>query len=167
MKYTVVYTPEAGRWNVEVPSVPGCVTWGRSLAAARRNAREAIAAIAASEGRDADRIEREAELQEEFRLPWHVRSAYERHRYERERLAEQEQRAARATQDAVRDLLREGLSVRDVGDLLGFSHQRIQQIKDASKRGARPIRVIDPFAKSKAVPKSSVRPRARRAAADA
>ena len=41
--YTVVLTPETGGgFTVTVPALPGCISYGRDLDAAKRNAREAI-----------------------------------------------------------------------------------------------------------------------------
>ena len=42
-QYTVILTPEPdGGFTVTVPALPGCVTDGEDLDAAKRNAREAI-----------------------------------------------------------------------------------------------------------------------------
>jgi predicted RNase H-like HicB family nuclease len=43
-EYTVLLTPdeETGYFVVEVPALPGCVTQGKNLAEAKKNAREAI-----------------------------------------------------------------------------------------------------------------------------
>ena len=44
-KFTVVFKPEKGQkdvYNVYVPALPGCYTFGESLAEARYNIREAI-----------------------------------------------------------------------------------------------------------------------------
>ncbi|MBI2395758.1 MAG: type II toxin-antitoxin system HicB family antitoxin [Deltaproteobacteria bacterium] len=132
MKYRTIFTPEAGSWNVEVPDVAGCVTWGRSLSEARRNAREAIAAIAASEGRDAEHVEARAELVEELALPARTRHAVDKARAARRAAAEAERLALETTSAAVAGLTRAGLSTRDVGELLGLSHQRVQQLKSAA-----------------------------------
>ena len=44
MKYAVVisYDPEEEVYNVDVPSLAGCHTWGRTKREAIRNAREAV-----------------------------------------------------------------------------------------------------------------------------
>lgn len=130
MKYRVVFSPEGGRWNVAVPKLRGCVTWGRSLSAARRHAREAIAAIAAAEGRDAAKVERETELEEVIALPARADKELREALGARDVADAAASRAAVATADAVRALAAAGLSVRDIGDLLGLSHQRIQQLKE-------------------------------------
>ncbi len=45
MRYSVVLDPEedGGAWNVTVPALPGCFTWGATVEEALVNAREAIA----------------------------------------------------------------------------------------------------------------------------
>ena len=43
LKYTVIYTPEPeGGFTVTVPSLPGCVTYGRNLQEAEKMVEEAI-----------------------------------------------------------------------------------------------------------------------------
>jgi predicted RNase H-like HicB family nuclease len=42
MRQVVVYQGEDGGWVAEVPSLPGCVTQGKTREEAIRNAREAI-----------------------------------------------------------------------------------------------------------------------------
>lgn len=45
MRYTIVLTPEAdgSAYNVTVPAMPGCLTWGATVEDAIAYAREAIA----------------------------------------------------------------------------------------------------------------------------
>lgn len=128
-KFTVVYEPDDGGWHAEIFEVSGCHTWGRSLAAARKNIREALSACAHA-FKDADRVAREAELVDDVRLPKRVSGAVKACRKARERLEAEESRSQNATREAVRALVDEaGMSVRDAGELLGLSHQRIQQLK--------------------------------------
>lgn len=43
LKYTVIYTPEQeGGFTVTVPSLPGCVTYGKDLNEAEEMAKDAI-----------------------------------------------------------------------------------------------------------------------------
>lgn len=43
LKYTVIYTPEPeGGFTVTVPSLPGCVTYGRDLIEAKKMVKDAI-----------------------------------------------------------------------------------------------------------------------------
>lgn len=43
MEFMVILTPESGVYNVTVPALPGCFTWGADREEALTNAREAIA----------------------------------------------------------------------------------------------------------------------------
>lgn len=45
MRYSVVLDPEedGSAWNVTVPALPGCFTWGATVEEALAHAREAIA----------------------------------------------------------------------------------------------------------------------------
>ena len=136
MKYRVVLSPEGGKWNAEVPKLPGCVTWGRSLGETRRNVREAIAALAAADGADAARVEREAELVEELALPARAMKKLDAARDARAAAEAADAHAATATLAAIASLLDAGLSTRDIGELLALSHQRVQQLKEVP----RPVR---------------------------
>jgi methyltransferase (TIGR00027 family) len=71
----------------------------------------------------------ELNLVEDIRLPAPVRASLELARQEREHAQAAQETAAGATRDAVRALVRDGrLSVRDAADVLGLSHQRVQQL---------------------------------------
>jgi len=50
-RYTVVLTPEldGSAWNVVVPALPGCRTWGESVEHALAMARDAISVYLADE----------------------------------------------------------------------------------------------------------------------
>lgn len=48
MRYTVVVTPEDGRFVVRVPALPGCFSQGRTVDQALARAQEAIAGHVAS-----------------------------------------------------------------------------------------------------------------------
>jgi hypothetical protein len=105
----------------------GCHTYGRSLEQARRRLREALALWVD----DADR----AELRFDVRLPVGTKDRLAKVRAVRERSARAQREASQALRDAAADLTgRLGLSRRDAAELLGISHQRIQQL--LSSRGA-------------------------------
>lgn len=118
---------ESGAWIVSVPAVRGCHTYGRSLVEARRRIREALALWV----KDADK----AELEEEVRLPARARQALNRTRAVRARAEAEGERAQGATVETARMLTRElKLGVRDAGELLGVSFQRVHQLlADESK----------------------------------
>ena len=130
--FTVVLTPENGKWNAEVPDASGAITWGRSLSEARRNAIEAIEALAISEGRKAPRVT----LQDDIRLPARAAKVTAKAREARRVLEEAQEQSNAATARAVAELTSVGLSVRDVGNLLGISHQRVAQIIESASKKA-------------------------------
>src|SRR5262249_60320859 len=93
--------------------------------------REALALALADE-----ETARRAKLIEEVKLPADARRALKRAREARRRLDAEVGRAQASTAVAVGKLIRKvGLSVRDAGELLGLSHQRVQQLV---QRGAEP-----------------------------
>lgn len=123
--YRVIYElDESGHWIATVPAVKGCHSYGRSINEARERVREALGLFV----RDADR----ARLVDDIRLPANVRTLLVRQRVARSR-AEREQQRARAVVARAVLALTEGLklSVRDAGELLGLSHQRVQQLREA------------------------------------
>ena len=119
--YDVVYErDEDGWWAACVASVRGCRTQGRSLAQARERIREALSLFV----KDAHR----AELRDRVVLPAEVRRQVDRQLRLRASLEEEQRQLQESTQGAVRHLVGHGLSVRDVGELLGLSHQRVHQL---------------------------------------
>lgn len=125
--YRVVYErDESGHWIVTVPSVRGCHSYGRSIKEARTRIREALGLFVRGAGK--------ARLVDDIRLPAGTRRLLARQRGARQR-AELEQARARAiVSKAVAALTEElGLSVRDAGELLGLSHQRVQQLSEAAE----------------------------------
>ncbi len=120
--YRVVFErDESGAWIAQVPRVRGCHTYGRTLEQARRRIREALALWV----EDAASVE----FAEEVRLPTEARDAIKRSRQARKaaeaRRIDAQVVTAEAAQALVGDLQ---LSVRDAGELLGLSHQRVQQL---------------------------------------
>jgi predicted RNase H-like HicB family nuclease len=110
-----------GWWVAAVPGIRGCHTQGRTLAQARRRIREALSLFV----QDSE----SAELIDAVRLPPHVRRALVRSESARARVDNQKTVAKETMNDAVRLLTQDfGLSVRDAAELLGVSHQRVQQL---------------------------------------
>jgi len=121
--YTAVFErDDEGYWLVELAEEPRVHTYGRTLAKARVHIRDATALW--FEVDPAAVV-----LVEDVRLPHPVRASVDRARGERARAQELQQAAAGATREAARALVGEGhLSVRDAADVLGLSHQRVQQL---------------------------------------
>lgn len=134
--YRVIYErDEAGWWIARVARVPGCVTQGRTVAEARRRIREALDLFM----RNASRVP----LLDDVRLPASARRALGQLERAERRLEQAAMAAARGRVAAAQALtgppLR--LSVRDAAEVLGLSHQRVQQLKGASRtRRRRPAR---------------------------
>jgi len=124
--YTVHYErDESGWWVAQVKEAPAAITQGRTIAEARRRIREALALAL-----DDDRAAERAKLVDDVRLPADVLRAVKTLWAYRAQLEKDQQLVAKATDDAAFKLLEKvGLSVRDTGELLGLSHQRIQQLK--------------------------------------
>ena len=127
MTYTVdLQRDEAGWWVASVRDVPGCHTQGRSIRQSLSRVREALAACA---GHDvpADALEPRVHLESE------ARRAVSRYESACRRLERDQEAARAATAEAVEKLVGGlSLSVRDAGDVLGLSHQRVNQLTKSS-----------------------------------
>ena len=112
---------ESGAWIARVVGLRGCHTHGRTLEQARRRVREALALWA----EDADT----AELEEEICLPAPARAAIRESKDARHTADRQRRSAQVATAEAARLLVEElELGLRDAGELLDLSYQRVQQL---------------------------------------
>ncbi|MGH2547356.1 MAG: type II toxin-antitoxin system HicB family antitoxin [Actinomycetota bacterium] len=131
MSYTVrIERDETGAWVARVPEVPGCHTYGRSLRQAKRRIREALSLWVP----DADR----AELSFDVRLPPATARSVAKARSARESADRAQREALDVTRHTATELTRSfRLSVRDAAELLGVSHQRIQQLLVAAGRTRR------------------------------
>ena len=110
-----------GAWLAQVPSVPGCHTYGRSIEQAMNRIREALS-LWVDDAATAD-------LQSDIRLSEPARSNVRRVRSARDRAQRAEEDAHALLAETVRELTRnEGWSVRDVAGVIGLSPQRIHQI---------------------------------------
>ncbi|MGH3445007.1 MAG: type II toxin-antitoxin system HicB family antitoxin [Nocardioidaceae bacterium] len=120
-RYVAIYDrePDSDAWLVHIDGLPGCQTYGRSLRQASERIREALAVWL---DRDPETLTIIDRLPEELEA-MAQRVARRRVQADRAGAAAQE-----ATAEAVRELAEKGLSRRDAADLLGISHQRVQQL---------------------------------------
>jgi predicted RNase H-like HicB family nuclease len=127
-EYKVVYDrDESGTWTAKVPSVPGCHSYGRTIEQARERVREALDLWV----RDAST----AYLVDEVRLPARLRASVTRARVARKKAEQQNERAQRTAAQAATELTRDlRVSLRDAGEVLGLSRQRIQQLTAGKSR---------------------------------
>jgi predicted RNase H-like HicB family nuclease len=126
----VVYEPDGSGWHVFIPEVQGCRSHGRSIAEARKNIRAALA-LCDEEIANAARVARSAQFVEEVRVPKAARKAVDRAREAREEAALKEAEALKSAAHGAKALQRAGFSLRDAGELLGLSHQRVKQLIEA------------------------------------
>jgi predicted RNase H-like HicB family nuclease len=119
--YVAVYErdPESDAWLVHIRGIAGCQTYGRSLRQAEDRIREALAVWLDC---DVDHLEIANEWPSE--LDDVAQSVSEA----RDEASDATRRAAAATVKAAKRLDRMGLSRRDAADILGISHQRVQQL---------------------------------------
>jgi predicted RNase H-like HicB family nuclease len=123
--YVAVYErdPEVNAWNVSIKGLAGCQTYGRSLRQAQGRIREALAVWLDAEPDS---------LQIRDQLPASLTAVADGVARARRNLAVAGAKAQQETAEAVRRLTDLGLSRRDAAELLGLSHQRVQQVLEAS-----------------------------------
>jgi len=119
--YVAVYEHDADDdvWLVHIKDVDGCQTYGRSIRQAEARIREALAAWL---DKEPDSLTITPELPMDIAL---LASGVSQARYAAERAGAD---AQRATAEAVQRLTKMGLSRRDAAEVLGISHQRVQQL---------------------------------------
>jgi predicted RNase H-like HicB family nuclease len=110
-------------WNVRIEGLVGCQTYGRSLRQAQHRIREALALWL---DRDPDSLTIRDQLPRELA---EVAQRVNQARAEAERAGTNAQKQVAR---AARTLTERGLSRRDAAELLGLSHQRVQQLLEAS-----------------------------------
>lgn len=126
-RYTVRYErDETGWWSGEIKEVQGCRTQGRTIAQVRRRIREALGLFV--------RGARTAPLVDDVVLPAPARRTLASYHQARVKADRETARAQASTLQAVRLLTKRlGLSTRDASEILGLSHQRIQQLAQSHR----------------------------------
>lgn len=111
--------PEDDAWLVDIPALSGCHTYGRTLEQARERTREAVLLF----------VRRgEFEIVDDVRLPAALRRRVDRARRARLQAEAQQSEAQKELAAATSSLKRAGLSLRDAGEVLGLSRQRVHQL---------------------------------------
>jgi predicted RNase H-like HicB family nuclease len=106
-------------WLVHIKDLEGCQTYGRTIRQAAARIREALAAWL---NKNPEELVITSELPRDVAL---LASKVSRARDDAERAGS---KAQEATIEAARRLAEMGVSRRDAADLLGISHQRVQQL---------------------------------------
>jgi len=120
--YRAVFEREPDRrWTVRIPDVPGCHSYGRTIAQARERIREAL-------GMFVDHADT-AEIEDDIRLPKSVYRQVQAAKQLREKVTKEEREMVAAQRKAVYAIRRLNLGHRDAGQLLGVSFQRIHQLE--------------------------------------
>jgi predicted RNase H-like HicB family nuclease len=126
MTYTAVYERDPdGRWVVEIPQVPGCHSYGRTIDQARERVQEAL-------GLFVDDAEH-AEIKDDVRLPESLRRQLQTMQQLRAKAAKGEVDVRKAQLKTLAALKKLKLGHRDTGRLLGVSFQRVHQLLTQSE----------------------------------
>jgi predicted RNase H-like HicB family nuclease len=121
-RYVAVHErDESGRWLVHVRGLRGCQTYGRTIAQAKERIKEALEVFL-------NRNIADGELLHRIELPMDIRTLVRVHWTARTKAEHEAQRAQKALRQAAKKLIEAHVSVRDAGDLLGLSHQRVHQV---------------------------------------
>jgi predicted RNase H-like HicB family nuclease len=141
----VVFERDGAGWHVYIPAVQGCRSDGRSINEARKNIREALAV--SLEGPNADKVAEAVVFDEEFRGgSGKLRAALAAAVGTRD-AAERLEAARKAFEGVLgsvaKQVVDEGLSYRDAGDLLGVSHEHAKKL---SKKRLAVTLTVDEFA---------------------
>lgn len=126
MRITALAQRSGSWWAVEVPEIPGLFTQAKRLDQVTEMVRDAAAALT---GKPEDEFE--VEIAVHINEP--VDSVVEAAKAAAKTLAEVQAKASDASRQAAATLSDEGLTVREVGEVLGVSHQRAHQLISAAK----------------------------------
>ena len=124
--YRVLLTQQDGVWLIEGVDLQGVRSFGRTVTDAASNIREAIAA--------AEDLEEWSELELLYTLDDPAATvALQEFRQADKAEAKASAERERALSQVVGTLRSQGMSYRDIGTVIGFSHQRVAQL-DAQAR---------------------------------
>ncbi len=123
VQYVATYTHDDRAWIVQFHD-PDIATFGRTLAAAKRYARSALAVHLEVD----DLSTAGVEVIDDVRLPAAVAEEVGRLVERRSTVENLRTEVAQSTRQAAADLRRLGFSTRDVGEILGISGARVAQI---------------------------------------
>jgi predicted RNase H-like HicB family nuclease len=127
--YVATYEFDGRAWIVQFRDL-GIATFGRTLAAAKRYARSALAVHLEVASLDAAGVG----IVDDVCLPGEIGDEISRLADQRSKADALRAEVASATRTAAADLRRLGLSTRDVGEILGISGARVAQIERESSR---------------------------------
>ena len=120
-QYKVLLTREDGIWLIEAVELQGVRSFGRTVSDAVRNIREAIAA--------AENLDEWDELDLLFTIENEAASvALQQFQEARWAAAQTSAERDRALRAAIESLRSQGISYRDIGTVIGLSHQRVAQL---------------------------------------
>jgi predicted RNase H-like HicB family nuclease len=122
-RYTATYTHDDRAWIVQFHD-PDIATFGRTLAAAKRYARSALAVHLEVD----DLADAGIEVVDDVRIPPAVAEEVGRLVEQRSMVESLRSELASSTRQASADLRRLGFSTRDVGEILGISGARVAQM---------------------------------------
>jgi predicted RNase H-like HicB family nuclease len=132
--FEAVVRRSGGWWAIEVPQLPGVFTQARRIDGAAAMARQAIALFLNVPATD-------IEVRVQPELPMELRESVDAARTQRDRADRAQREASSTLRASARQLAGEGLTTRDIGVLLGVTHQRIAQLlrepNDGARRGLR------------------------------
>jgi predicted RNase H-like HicB family nuclease len=117
---------EAGYWNASVPDVPGAHTFARRLDQIPGRIKEALRLFPES-------VPPEFDVELEPRLPAQMEELVRQTNELREQARRTAEQANEQTRAAAAALKKSGLPMRDVGELLHVSHQRVGQLLEAKQ----------------------------------
>ena len=130
--FKVVYEPDGTGWLVRIPEVKGCHSWGRSLGEARRHIREALSICDDVLGPEAERIARDATFDETMKVSSGTMAAVKAYTSVKEQAEAIQARAQEKQIRAAKALVKaEGVSLRDAGEFLGLSAERVRKLVGA------------------------------------